>query len=67
LTREQAREYLLNIHSKAERIFHKLDDHFLAAPIMENRPDFTYADVILKDNQSPTVKWIAHNEKDSEE
>lgn len=80
LTREQAKEYLLIIHSKAERIFQKLDDHFLATPIMENRYDFTYADVIigqirhmmyhigrcnfmLKDNRSPTVKWIAHNEK----
>lgn len=80
LTREQMKEYLMKIHLKTERIFEKLNDALLASPIMENRYDYTFADVIvgqirhvmyhvgrcnliLSENKSPTVKWIAHNER----
>lgn len=80
LTKLQMQDYLMKIREKTDRIFGALTDDLLPTPIIPNRYDFTYADVImgqirhvmyhvgqcnliLRNNESPAVKWLAHNEE----
>lgn len=47
LTKEQLKEYLMKIHLKTERIFEKLNDVLLVTPIIKDKNDYTYSDVIM--------------------
>lgn len=47
LTKAQLKEYIMKIHVKTERIFEKLNDVLLATPIIKDKHDYTYANVIM--------------------